>query len=33
MMDWEEIINGVKLGSIFGSVMFVGILALGFGWV
>lgn len=32
-MDWEEIVKGVKLGSIFGSVMFVAILAFGFGWV
>lgn len=32
-MDWNEIVNALKLGSIFGGVLFVGILALGFGWV
>ena len=32
-MDWDEIVNDLKLGSVFGGAVFVSILALGFGWV
>ena len=32
-MDWDEIVNDLKLGSIFGGAVFVSILALGFGLV
>lgn len=32
-MDWDEIVNDLKLGLVFGSSVFVSILALGFGWV
>ena len=32
-MDRHEIINALKLGSVFGSAVFVAILAAGFGWV
>ena len=32
-MDRNEILNALKLGSVFGSAVFVAILAAGFGWV
>ena len=32
-MDWDEIINDLKLGSVFGSAVFIAILAAGLGWV
>lgn len=32
-MDRDEIVNALKLGSVFGSAVFVSILALGFGLV
>lgn len=32
-MDRDEIVNALKLGSIFGGAVFVSILALGFGLV
>lgn len=32
-MDWEQLKDDIKLGLVFGSAVFVSILALGFGWV
>lgn len=32
-MDRHEIINALKLGSVFGSAVFIAILAAGLGWV
>ena len=32
-MDRDEILNALKLGSVFGGAVFVAILAAGFGWV
>ena len=32
-MDRNEILNALKLGSVFGSAVFIAILAAGFGWV
>lgn len=32
-MDRDEIVNALKLGSIFGSAVFISILVLGFGLV
>ena len=32
-MDRNEILNALKLGSVFGSAVFIAILAAGFGWI
>ena len=32
-MSWNEILDALKLGSIFGGAVFIGIIAIGLGWV